>query len=381
MTFAGVLMPVPSRRPLLLALIFTAFALTASATALAQKPLAAWPIHSEDAPQPKSVTPGKTSADAPSDAVVLFDGVSSDAWQSVNGGPAPWKVHDGVLEIVPGTASIMTKQAFGDCQIHLEFAEPDPPVTTGDPQHRGNSGVILMGEYELQVLDNFNSKTYADGMIGSIYGQYPPLVAAQRAPGQWQTYDIVFRRPVFLPGGELHNPATVTVFLNGVLVQDGTHPTGPTGHFERPPYFNVGDKLPLVLQEHDGAVRYRNIWLRPLPPLPRGLPPTSVVELPLSADDAAKYAGNYTLGKATMQFVAAPTGLDLHIHSPNPKLPAENVWHLHRIDRDTFYGIRSNGDIAITLEFSHGPKDTYAAVVMMAAGRATIYTHAPQPAE
>jgi hypothetical protein len=152
--------------------------------------------------------------------------------------------------------------SFGDCQLHVEFAEPNPPK--GEDQDRGNSGVFLQGLYEIQVLDSYQSKTYADGQAGAVYGQFPPLVNASRPPGQWQTYDIVFHGPRFDAAGKLLRPAHITVLHNGVLVQDNVEPTGPTGHHKRPPYTAGPDKLPLSLQDHNHPVRYRNIWLREL---------------------------------------------------------------------------------------------------------------------
>ncbi|MGB6682272.1 MAG: DUF1080 domain-containing protein, partial [Candidatus Acidiferrum sp.] len=157
---------------------------------------------------------------------------------------------------------IYTKQAFGDCQLHVELREPTPPH--GESQERGNSGVFLMGLYEVQVLDSYENKTYADGQASALYGQYPPLVNASRPPGQWQWYDIVFHGPRFGPGGKLLRKAHVTVFHNGVLVQDNVELTGPTENGARPPYKAHPEKLPLALQDHGDPVRFRNIWIREL---------------------------------------------------------------------------------------------------------------------
>jgi hypothetical protein len=166
------------------------------------------------------------------------------------------------MEVVPGTGTLSTAQGFGDVQLHVEWMTPAPPK--GTDQDRGNSGVFLMGLYEVQVLDSYGSVTYPDGQAGAVYGQYPPLVNASRAPGQWQAYDIVFHRPRFDGAGALASPATMTVFHNGVLVQDHVTLTGPTGHQVRPPYAAHPDRLPLSLQDHGHPVRYRNIWLREL---------------------------------------------------------------------------------------------------------------------
>jgi hypothetical protein len=227
-----------------------------------------WEIHDRNRPVPVVVTPGTSSTQdapgkAPSDAVVLFDGKDLSQWvQKKDGSPAQWKVENGYFEVAPKTGDLRTKESFGDCQLHVEFREPDPPK--GEDQDRGNSGVFLMGLYEIQVLDSYNSKTYADGQASAVYGQYPPLVNAARAPGQWQTYDIIWHGPRFDASGKLTRPAHVTVLHNGVLTQDNVELTGPTGHHVRPPYQAGPDKLPLALQDHNHPVRYRNIWIREL---------------------------------------------------------------------------------------------------------------------
>lgn len=231
--------------------------------AAGQRP-ADWPIHSTARPQPPVVDPGPASAPAPppSDAIVLFDGRSLEAWKSADsaGRPARWKIENGYMEVAAGTGNIATARGFGDVQLHIEWATPAEPK--GEGQERGNSGVFLMGRYELQVLDSYRNTTYPDGQAGAIYGQYPPLVNASRPPGAWQTYDVVFHRPRFDAGGTLLSPARMTVLHNGVLVQDDAVLTGPTGHHERPPYAAHPDRLPLILQDHGNPVRYRNIWVR-----------------------------------------------------------------------------------------------------------------------
>jgi hypothetical protein len=226
-----------------------------------------WKIHDMDRPVPPVVTPGTSSTQetpgkAPSDAVVLFDGKDLSQWLDKENGPAKWNVGNGYFEVAAHTGNIHTKQSFGDCQLHVEFSEPVPPK--GESQERGNSGVFLMGLYEIQVLDSYENRTYADGQASAVYGQYPPQVNASRPPGQWQWYDIVSHAPRFDTGGKLLKPARITVFHNGVLVQDNVEPTGPTGHGERPPYKAGPDKLPLALQDHGNPVRYRNIWIREL---------------------------------------------------------------------------------------------------------------------
>src|SRR6266700_564771 len=231
---------------------------------LAQSPMK-WKIHDLNRPLPSIVDPGTASTQetpgrAPSDAVVLFDGKDLSRWVDGNGKPAKWKVENGHMEVVAKTGNISTRDSFGDCQLHVEFAEPTP--ASGESQERGNSGVFLMGLYEIQVLDSYENKTYADGQASAVYGQYPPLVNASRPPGQWQSYDIIFHGPRFDKEGKLVRAARVTVLHNGVLVQDNVEPTGPTEHGQRPPYKAHAEKLPLGLQDHGNPVRFRNIWIR-----------------------------------------------------------------------------------------------------------------------
>ena len=178
------------------------------------------------------------------------------------GGDAKWKVVNGAMESVPHSGYLFTKQKFGDCQLHVEWASPQTP--TGKGQGRGNSGVYLMGKYEIQVLDSFDNPTYADGSAGAIYGQYPPLVNASRKPGEWQSYDIIFRRPRFDDSGALNSPARMTVFHNNVLIQDNEEVYGPTNWIQHNDYQSHPDQLPLSLQDHGNPVRFRNIWIRPL---------------------------------------------------------------------------------------------------------------------
>jgi 3-keto-disaccharide hydrolase len=230
-----------------------------------QVPVISWAPHDTTRPRPPVVQPGPPPVvpqPAPADAIVLFDGSSTAQWRAAKGGPVPWRVVGGALEVVPHSGDIETVQGFGDCQLHVEWATPTPPE--GHDQERGNSGVYLMGLYEIQVLDSYDNRTYADGMAGAVFGQYPPLVNASRPPGQWQSYDIVFHRPRFAAGGALQRPATVTVFHNGVLVQDHVVLTGPTAFGRRPPYHAHAARLPLLLQDHGLPVRFRNIWIRDL---------------------------------------------------------------------------------------------------------------------
>lgn len=197
----------------------------------------------------------------PSDAIVLFDGKDLSAWRGENGGGAKWQVKDGVM-IVNGTGTIWTKQAFGDCQLHIEWATPEQ--VSGEGQGRGNSGIFLQGRYEIQVLDSWHNPTYFNGMAGSVYAQHPPLVNVSRKPGQWQVYDIIYHAPSFDAQGKVSKPGTVTILQNGVLVQDNAEIKGRT--FTAPPhtYEKHGPKEPLSLQDHGNPIRYRNIWIREL---------------------------------------------------------------------------------------------------------------------
>lgn len=233
----------------------------------AQEDPRAWPVHSMERPVPAVVTPGPAGAPVPppSDAIVLFSGTDLSAWRNQRGGgsaPAGWKVENGYFEVVPGVGGIQTAESFGDVQLHVEWATPTEIV--GESQGRGNSGVFLGGSrYEVQVLDSYNNRTYADGQAAAIYAQYPPLVNATRAPGEWQSYDIIYRGPRFDDSGALTRPATMTVFHNGILVQDHVELIGPTGQ-ARADYSAHSPRQPISLQDHTNPVRYRNIWLREL---------------------------------------------------------------------------------------------------------------------
>ncbi len=262
-----------------------------------ETPSARWRQHDIHRPKPPVVEPsdGPIASKPPGDAVVLFDGSNLDAWKSSDGSPARWKVADGSLETVPGAGPIETKGKFGDIQLHVEWAAPNPPVGKG--QDRGNSGIFLMGQFEVQVLDSYRAETYADGQAGAIYGQYPPHFNASRPPGRWQSYDIAFRRPRFDPSGKLLEPARVTLFHNGVLVQDNEEPFGPTSWLQSLPYEDRGGRGPISLQDHDHPVRFRNIWLRELPdrpaPTARDLDRPKAITLPAEVLDL--YAGQYLL--------------------------------------------------------------------------------------
>jgi hypothetical protein len=226
-----------------------------------------WHVHDGSRPLPKAVTPGTCSTQEqaggpPSDAVVLFDGKDLSHWRGRSGKPAAWKVEDGALVIAPGTGEILSRDEFGDCQLHLEFAAPVPP--RGSDQGRGNSGVMFFGRYEIQVLDSFQNRTYADGQASAIYGQFPPLVNAARPPGQWQTYDIIFKAPRFRADHSLESPAYVTMLHNGVLVHDHRPLIGAMAYRAVGRYTPHGPKGPILLQDHGNPVRFRNIWVREL---------------------------------------------------------------------------------------------------------------------
>lgn len=224
-----------------------------------------WRVHDADRPYPTVVTPGVTPGAAPSDAVVLFDGTSLDAWATTG---KPWIVKDGAVTVLPrgqgeGENALVSKQSFGDVQLHLEFRSPNPPEKSS--QDRGNSGVWFMQRYEVQILDAYQNPTYADGTVGAIYAWKPPLVNPSRRPGEWQSYDIVFERPRFAADGSVQRPAYVTVFLNGVLVQNRQPFLGSTVWRKVAKYEAHGDAAPIQLQDHDSPVSFRNIWVRPLP--------------------------------------------------------------------------------------------------------------------
>jgi hypothetical protein len=230
-----------------------------------------WMIHDMNRPAAPVITPGTFSStrrvgQAPSDAVVLFDGTqeSMKNWTDTKGNPSKWVIGEGYMESVKGAGYIQSKEPFGSCQLHVEFATPS--TVQGTSQGRGNSGVFLQGEYEIQVLDSFDNRTYADGQCAALYGRSVPLVNACRKPGEWQSYDIIYHSAIFKDGKIVRKP-TFTIFQNGVLVQDhvtlegGTQWNGPHAISAFRP---IPDKGPVQLQDHGNPVRYRNIWIRPL---------------------------------------------------------------------------------------------------------------------
>ena len=229
-----------------------------------------WHVHDPARPQPPVVTPGKSVVDAPSDAEVLFDGKGLEKWQSMSGARATWKTNEDYVETAARGGSIRTRGTWADFQMHVEWATPNPPH--GEGQGRGNSGILINNMYEVQVLDSYQAKTYADGQAGAIYGQHPPLVNASKAPGEWQSYDILFESPRWNEQGELTKKAVITVLHNGVVVQNHYELIGGTdGLSNTVPYRSLSKYPPphapevfIALQDHANPVRYRNIWIRSL---------------------------------------------------------------------------------------------------------------------
>jgi hypothetical protein len=280
-SFAALLMKTPTTR-----LLLTALALTSSAALAADDkpspigysdtpiiPGTQWKVHDIDRPRPEAVKPGDKLGDPPADAIIIFNGTSSDALQGKKKDEkgketgemvhCPWKIENGEMLIAGGDC--WTKQEFASCQVHLEWKSE--PHTKGNSQKKGNAGIFFMDRYECQMLDCDNNPTYADGMTGCIYGQTPPLVNAVKKAGEWQAYDIIFTAPK-LDGDKVIEPAYVTTFVNGVCVQVHTKIMGPTKHKNITDYSgSFPAKAPLRIQDHknEPPVRLRNIWVRPLP--------------------------------------------------------------------------------------------------------------------
>lgn len=223
-----------------------------------------WHVHDSDRPLPRVVKPGATFshlAPAPSDAVVLFDGKDLSKWQNGDGSPAKWKVENGYMQVAPKSGNIRTKGKFADFQLHIEFATPEKVESSS--QGRGNSGILMNGIYEIQVLDSYNNRTYADGQAGALYGQTPPLVNAAKPPGEWQSYDILFESPRWDASGKNIKKANVTVIHNGVVLHHkreyiGNTPHRAVGNYNQP----HPPEMYIELQDHNNPMRFRNVWIR-----------------------------------------------------------------------------------------------------------------------
>jgi len=230
-----------------------------------------WHVHDPARPYPPKATPGAKPGDPPSDAIILFDGKDLSHWlpatqitptgPTTREGPPKWKVENGYMEIVPGTGDLETKEKFGNVQLHVEFALPT--TTSGSTTDRGNSGIFLQGRYEVQIFDEYRNPIYADGQIGAIYGQWPPLVDAGLKPGEWQTCDILFEAPK-MQGDKVLKPAYLTAILNGMVVQNHTELLGPTVYRAAAKYIAQPAEDGILIQNHNSAVRFRNIWARRL---------------------------------------------------------------------------------------------------------------------
>jgi len=294
------------RRPHLLTLVLVVLPATASAQASD-----GWRIHDMARPRPPVVTPTPpaTIMPPPASALVLFNGRDLSHWVQWDGKPPRWLVRKGYFEVLPGSGDLQTMDSLGDIQLHLEWATPIPAKGAG--QDRGNSGVFLMGRYELQVLDSWHNDTYADGQAAAMYGQYPPLFNASRPPGEWQSYDIFFRRPRFDETGTLLAPARITVLHNGVLVQDNVELLGPTSWLTREPYTAHPSRLPLKLQDHSFKVRFRNIWVRRLPEAASA--PEYSGPQQLSEAEQEAYVGRYDIswGHAEIRLEGGQLVLDM----------------------------------------------------------------------
>ena len=346
--------------------VFTCFAMTATAglcVCLAADEIpktgtrAGWKQHDSDRPKPPVIepaTPGKPVA-PPKGAVVLFDGSSLAAWQTSGGQPAGWKINDGAMEIVPGSGEIQTKDAFGDVQLHFEWSTPEPPSGIG--QDRGNSGIFLMGLYELQVLDSYLANTYTDGQAAAIYGQYPPIFNASRPPGEWQSFDVAFRRPHFGDSGTLLEPARITVVHNGILVQNNEEILGPTHWLRWRTYEQHESQAPIKLQDHGHPVRFRNIWLLKLPERPSPQPRDLVRPKPiaLSPEALARFAGAYAVnpgietGRLQIDLQEdhlklTPPGVPSHSHTLIPVSPT--VFEMPNSDVRMTFQINNNGVVS-----------------------------------
>jgi len=304
----------------------------ALACPLVAQPDPHWLVHDRLRPAPPPITPPEPGSQAqpgraPSDATVLFDGGDASAWVAMDGSPTQWVVRDGALECTPAAGYVRTLQAFGDCQLHIEWAAPN--AAHGQGQARGNSGIFFgLNRYEIQVLDSYGSTTYADGGAAAIYGQYPPLVNASLPAGQWQSYDIIWIAPRFDASGTLLSKARLTVFHNGVLVHNQVELTGPTAWIGRPHYQPHPVRLPIALQDHGHPVRYRNIWVRELTAYREReiLPPEKVLN---------SYLGNFAKGDFQVSVTRRADGLlSLHMGGAETTLHAASLTRFYSADTD-----------------------------------------------
>ena len=339
--------PPPMKTPAFL----TLGCLVIASSVLRAEPDPNWLGHDRERPMATVIDPGTASTEEqpgkpPSDAIVLFDGTDKSQWVAMDGSPTKWIVHNGALECVPGSGYVRTLESFGDCQLHIEWASPNPPH--GVSQDRGNSGVFFgYDRYECQVLDSYQSKTYADGAAGAIYGQYPPLVNAMRPPGQWQTYDIIWTSPRFDADGKLLCKARETVFHNGVLIQNNVELTGPTGWIGRVPYKAHPERMPIALQDHGHPVRYRNVWVREL-----NNPRHREYMLPEAVLDT--YVGSYGRAKwNTIKIERLPDGL-LSLTLADQKLV------LHAMSQTKFFALTT--DVQCEFKSVDGKKDLIVSV-------------------
>jgi hypothetical protein len=321
--------------------------------AFAQAPQT-WKMHDISRPHPPvvQVPDLKLPVAPPSDAIVLFDGKDLSHWRGSDGGPAKWTVQDGYFATVTGTGYIHTQETFGDVQLHIEWATPTS--AKGNGQGRGNSGVFLMGLYEIQVLDSYQNDTYADGQAAAVYAEYPPMYNASRPPGEWQSYDIFFRCPRFDDKGALVRPARLTLLHNGVLVQDNIGLTGPTSWLTNAPYKQHSARLPISLQDHSNPVRFRNVWARELVEQPEhamvtpsGPSPTAI---PLNIID--RYIGKYeTKDGFTVQVTREDEGVYANIGSDRLLLDLRST--------STFSFVGVDGGLEFKLDAKGMPDSCY----------------------
>lgn len=227
-----------------------------------------WKVHDVSRPAPPMVTPGAKPGDPPSDAIVLFNGKDLSQWVTPGRGAdkgkmlePKWTIKDGYMFAATRSGDLVSKEKFGDCQIHVEWSAP--AEIDGASQWRSNSGILIMNQYEIQVLDSWNNPTYADGQAASIYGQWPPLKNASRKPGEWQYYDIIFEAPKW-EGDKMVKRPFVTVIHNGVVMHHRQEIIGPMAHRTVRQFVKHGPEEPLALQDHDTRARFRNIWVRKL---------------------------------------------------------------------------------------------------------------------